>query len=163
MVGTLSLISLVQALFNFGVAPILEGLLAFYSGLVNAVFWLLQYITPFEIPRVVFYLWTLSFIGGSAYRRAIFDKADLGFFERKDFESPFGIGFFLLVVGFTGLGLLMILYILDLTLKSVTSSKARREMQREQRDWAVLKEIQKNLLYVIAGCVAFYALGLFAG
>ena len=69
LLGSLSVISLAQAVLNVGLVPALEEFITFYRSLAANVFGLLTALFGFIPPQPVFDFWTLSFLGASAYCR----------------------------------------------------------------------------------------------
>ena len=138
------------------------GLMTYYARIVEAVFWPLQYLSPFEIPRILFDLWALSFIGAAAYARALLAKGNLDYETRELFESPLGIAFTVFFCGITGIGLFAMLWTASLTGESLVFPGYRRKLKKSEQDWIMLNEIGKNILYVVAGCAAFYTINAFS-
>jgi hypothetical protein len=122
LVGTLSLVSFAQAMFNVGLVPALEEIITFYRGIAANVFGLLTMLIGFIPPQSVLDFWTLSFLGASAYFRTqgIEQSRALRGLNLNPQSLWWRVGL-LLIFGFSGLGLVVVLsavhpltYILDL-------------------------------------------------
>lgn len=70
LVSATSAFSLLQRLFDFGLAPMFLTFVAFYRTLSNVAFGWISFIFSFEFPPTVHDLWTLSCLGAGVYFRS---------------------------------------------------------------------------------------------
>jgi len=113
--ASMSIVSLTQKLFNFGLAPLAANYVAYYRKISYFVFGIPAELLGIHLPTALIDFWTLSFICAGAYvKTENLEKARA--FRRYRFESPsikLRLAVFLLF-GLTGIGLAIPLSVLSI-------------------------------------------------
>jgi len=154
LLGTLSLVSLVQAMFNVGLVPVLEEFITFYRGLASNVFGLLTTLIWFTPPQSVVDFWTLSFLGASAYCRTqgIEQSRALRGLNLNPHSPWWRVGL-LLIFGFSGAGL-------GFVLSAVYPLTYMDSLHEEPQD--LMKGAAMNVFLICAGAIVFFLVNAYA-
>jgi hypothetical protein len=144
LVGILSLVSFTQAMFSVGLVPVLEEFISFYRGVASYIFRLIGFIPP----QSVLDFWTLSFLGASAYfkTQGIEHSRALRGLNLNP-QSPWWRIGLLLILGFSGLGLLVVLS----AVHPVTYIDGFHE---EPQD--LMKGAARNVFLICGGAILFF-------
>ena len=154
LLGTLSVVSLAQAVFNVGLVPTFEEFITFYRGLVANVFWILTTLIGFKPPQSVLDFWTLSFLGASAYVRVqgIEQSRALRGLNLNP-QSLWWRVVLLLIFGFSGFGLGIVFS----TFNPMTYIDAFHVGSQDLMKGAVM-----NVVLIFVGAIVFFIVNAYA-
>ncbi|MCW8914514.1 MAG: hypothetical protein OQK24_01525 [Magnetovibrio sp.] len=150
----MSIVSLLQALFDVGLYSVTKELIHYYRTLTQVIFNIPFSFFEINLPTTLTDLWTLSFVGSGAYARTAYIE-ETRFFMRFPALTTWRYWrvLFTFVWGFSGVGLVF-LWIM------FTPTTYVDKYHEEPLD--LMKGAAINFLYVLLGAVAFFALNAFA-
>jgi hypothetical protein len=153
-ISTLSMVSLVQALAKLGLIPVLEELITYYRTIAWSLLGLPVSLLGLRPPQALLDIWALCFVGAGAYLQTegIEKSRALRSFELDSLSSAWRVGL-LIVLGFPGLGIAIVLGAMN-PLTYVD------DFHEEPLD--LMKGAGKNILWVCAGLLVFFALNAYA-
>ena len=146
--ASISLISLLQKLFNIGLIDIAATYIGYYRKIAYVIFGWPAEIFHFHMPKLLIDFWTLSFISAGAYVKTK-DMEQARAFRRFNLQSPsikLRAAVFL-IFGFTGIGLAIPL--------SITSIYTFTEGD-------ITRDALKNFAIILVVTVGFFVLNAFA-
>lgn len=154
LVSMLSVISLVQHFFNFGLSGVFNDIISYYRHITYQLFNLIGQLISISFPPKLMDLWTISFIGAGAYVKTpnIEFNRLLRNRDVRSFPKHWKIIlFFLMGFSFTGFFLL---------LSAFSPSTYIDSMNEEPQD--LIKGMLKNTLIILIGIIVFFALNAYA-
>jgi hypothetical protein len=154
VIGTLSMVSFLQAFAKLGLIPVLEELITYYRTIAWLLFALPVSLLGVHPPQALLDIWALSFVGAGAYvlTEGIEKSRAFRSFELDSLPSAWKVGL-LIVFGFSGLGIAIIL-------GAIHPFTYVDEFHEEPLD--LMKGAAKNILWVCAGLLVFFALNAYA-
>lgn len=150
LVAMISVISFAQRLFDVGMIAVAKDVIGYYREIANLVFAVPMELLGIKVPPALTDVWTLSFVGASAYVRTP-KIEDSRFFRMYPWltHRKYWKVWFLFLFGASGIGLFVLL-------GAVTPSTYVDEFHEEPLDLS--KGAARNALYIFVGALVFFVL-----
>jgi hypothetical protein len=153
LVGTLSVVSLAQRLFDVGLVAAFSDAIGFYRAISECFLGAPVRLLGLSPPQVLIDVWALSFIGAAAYARTpgIEKSRALGSLKLDPQSVPWKI-VVLLAFGFSGVGIAVLM-------SAISPLTYVDSFHEEPKD--LMKGAGKNLAWICVGVMLFFALNAY--
>ena len=153
LLGIFSLVSFVQRLFDIGMMAIAREIINYYRTIAYFFIGLPARIFGFHFPDALMDLWTLSFMGATAYAKTP-NIENARFFRRYPAVTKvrYWKAWLLMIFGLSGIGLAVLF-------GAISPITYIDEFHEEPLDLS--KRAAINVLYIIGGAIAFFILNAF--
>ena len=154
ILGAISVVSFTQRFIDIGLFETVEVLVEYYRNIAHIVFAVPFDTLGIKIPASLIDVWTLSFVGASAYV-AVPNIEDSRFFRVRPNLANYKYWkvAFLFVMGMSGLGIAVLI-------SSLYPNTYVDEFHEEPLD--LMKEAAKKVFYILGAAVIFFVLNAFA-
>ena len=154
MVGTISVISFSQRIFDVGLIAVERAVVEYYREIANLIFAAPMELLGIKVPATLTDIWALSFVGALAYTRT--PKIELSRIFRNNPRltkiKHWKILLFF-IFGITGIGLFVLV-------GAFSPTTYADDFHEEPLDLS--KGAARNALYIFGGALAFFVLNAFA-